>query len=48
VYLHSTSANPAIIVRGLINKDALAKAREMKLRDYQKIILAQIVEWLKE
>jgi hypothetical protein len=48
VYLYCASAGHASVVRGSIDKDALAMARGMILRDNQKIILAQIVRWLKE
>jgi SagB-type dehydrogenase family enzyme len=41
VYLYCASARLATVVRGMTNKDALAK--EMKLRDNQKIVLVQAV-----
>ena len=41
VYLYCASEGLATVVRGSIDKDALAKA--MKLRDNQKVILAQTV-----
>jgi len=41
VYLYCASEGLATVVRGMIDKDALAKA--MKLRDNQKIILSQTV-----
>lgn len=46
VYLFCASAGLATVVRGLVDKPALAKA--MKLRPDQKIILAQTVGYLKE
>jgi SagB-type dehydrogenase family enzyme len=46
VYLYCASAGLATVVRGSIDKDALAKA--MNLRDNQKIILAQTVGYPKE
>lgn len=45
VYLYCASAGLATVVRGLIDKSALAKA--MKLRPDQKIILAQTVGYPK-
>lgn len=41
VYLYCASEGLATVVRGMIDKDALAQA--MKLRDNQKIILSQTV-----
>jgi SagB-type dehydrogenase family enzyme len=41
VYLYCASAGLATVVRGMVNRDALAK--EMKLRDKQKITLVQAV-----
>ena len=46
VYLYCASAGLATVVRGSIDKSALAKA--MKLRPEQKIILAQTVGYLKD
>jgi SagB-type dehydrogenase family enzyme len=46
VYLYCASAGIATVVRGWVDKDALAKA--MKLRPGQKIILAQTVGYPKE
>jgi SagB-type dehydrogenase family enzyme len=45
-YLYCASAGLATVVRGMIDKPALAKA--MKLRPDQKIILAQTVGYLKD
>jgi SagB-type dehydrogenase family enzyme len=41
VYLYCSSEGLATVVRGLVNRDALAK--DMKLRDKQKIVLVQTV-----
>jgi SagB-type dehydrogenase family enzyme len=41
VYLYCASAGLATVVRGLVDRDALAK--DMKLRDKQKIVLVQTV-----
>jgi SagB-type dehydrogenase family enzyme len=41
VYLYCASSGLATVVRGMVNRDALAK--EMKLRDKQKITLVQAV-----
>jgi SagB-type dehydrogenase family enzyme len=41
VYLYCSSEGLATVVRGLVNRDALAK--DMKLRDKQKIVLVQAV-----
>lgn len=46
VYLYCSSAGLATVVRGLVDKEALAPA--MKLRPEQKIILAQTVGWPKK
>ena len=46
VYLFCASAGLATVVRGLVDKPALAKA--MKLRPDQKIILTQTVGYLKD
>jgi nitroreductase len=46
VYLYCASAGLATVVRGYIDRDALAKA--MKLRADQKLILAQTVGYPKE
>jgi nitroreductase len=46
VYLYCASAGLATVVRGLVDKPALAKA--MKLRPDQRIILAQTVGYPKE
>jgi SagB-type dehydrogenase family enzyme len=46
VYLFCASEGLATVVRGSLDKEALAKA--MKLNDNQKIILAQSVGYLKE
>ena len=46
VYLYCASEGLATVVRGLIDRPALAKA--MKLRPEQKVILAQTVGWPKE
>jgi SagB-type dehydrogenase family enzyme len=45
-YLYCASAGLATVVRGMVDKPALAKA--MKLRPDQKIILAQTVGYLKD
>jgi nitroreductase len=46
VYLYCASTGLATVVRGFIDKAALAKA--MNLKDNQKIILAQTVGYPKE
>ena len=46
VYLYCASAGLATVVRGMVDKPALAKA--MKLRDDQRVILAQTVGYSKE